>query len=91
MMSPEESHLYQVNAMLRRSITRMKRLLWVLAILFMISLVMGWGTWVSATIVAAFIWAAVKSKRLSRARREVRREIWEMNAYRDYPPHGAHE
>jgi hypothetical protein len=83
MMSPEESHLYQVNAMLRRSIAQMKRLLWVLTILFVISLVMGWGAWVSATIVAAFIWAAVKSKRLSRARREVRREIWEMNAYRD--------
>lgn len=82
MMSPEESHLYQVNAMLRRSIARMKRLLWVLTILFMISLVMGWGSWVSATIVAAFIWAAVRAKRLSRARREVRREIWEMNAYR---------
>ena len=83
MMSPEESHLYQVNAMLRRSITRAKRLLWVLAILFVISLVMGWRAWVSATIVAAFIWAAVKAKTLSRARREVRREIWEMNAYRD--------
>ena len=82
MMGPEESHLYQVNAMLRRNITRMKRLLWVLAILFVISLVMDWGAWVSATIVAAFIWAAVKLKRLSRARREVRREIWEMNAYR---------
>ena len=81
MMGPEESHLYQVNAMLRRSITRMKRLLWVLAILFMISLVMGWRAWVSATIVAAFIWAAVKA--LSRARREVRREIWEMNAHRN--------
>lgn len=83
MMGPEESHLYQVNAMLRRSITRMKRLLWVLMILFVISLVMGWIAWVSATIVAAFIWAAVKAKRLSRARREVRREIWEMNAHRN--------
>lgn len=83
MMGPEESHLYQVNAMLRRSITRMKRLLWVLMILFVISLVMGWRAWVSATIVAAFIWAAVKAKRLSRARREVRREIWEMNAHRN--------
>ena len=81
MRSPEESHLYQVNAMLRRSITRMKRLLWTLAILFMISLVMGWRAWVSATIVAAFIWAAVKAKTLSHARQEVRREIWEMNAY----------
>ena len=83
MMGPEESHLYQVNAMLRRSITRMKRLLWVLMILFVISLVMDWGAWVSTTIAAAFIWAAVKSKRLSRARREVRREIWEMNAHRN--------
>lgn len=83
MMGPEESHLYQVNAMLRRSITWMKRLLWVLAILFVISLVMGWGAWVSVTIAATFIWAAVKAKRVSRARREVRREIWEMNAYRD--------
>ena len=82
MMSPEESHLYQVNAMLRRSIARMKRLLWVLTILFVISLVMGWGSWVSATIAVAFIWVAVRAKRLSRARREVRREIWEMNAYR---------
>lgn len=82
MMGPEESHLYQVNAMLRRSITRMKRLLWVLTILFVISLVMGWGSWVSATIAVAFIWVAVRAKRLSRARREVRREIWEMNAYR---------
>lgn len=83
MMGPEESHLYQVNAMLRRSIARMKRLLWVLTVLFVISLVMGWGTWVSAAIAAVFIWAAVKSKRLSRASREVRREIWEMNAYWD--------
>lgn len=83
MMGPEESHLYQVNAMLRRSIARMKRLLWVLTVLFVISLVMGWGTWVSAAIAAVFIWAAVKSKRLSRASQEVRREIWEMNAYRD--------
>lgn len=82
MMGPEESHLYQVNAMLRRSITRAKRLLWVLAILFMISLVMGWRAWVSVAIAAAFIWAAVRAKRLSRASREVRREIWEMNAYR---------
>lgn len=82
MMGPEESHLYQVNAMLRRSIARMKRLLWVLTILFVISLVMGWGSWVSATIAVAFIWVAVRAKRLSRARREVRREIWEMNAYR---------
>ena len=81
MMSPEQSHLYQVNAMLRRSITRMKRLLWALTILFAISLVMNWGAWVSTTIAAAFIWAAVKAKRLIRARREVRREIWEMNAY----------
>lgn len=83
MMGPEESHLYQVNAMLRRSIARMKRLLWVLTVLFVISLVMGWRAWVSAAIAVAFIWAAVKSKRLSRASREVRREIWEMNAYRD--------
>lgn len=82
MMGPEESHLYQVNAMLRRSITRMKRLLWALAILFVISLVMGWGAWVSVAIAVAFIWVAVKAKRLIRARREVRREIWEMNAYR---------
>jgi hypothetical protein len=82
MMGPEQSHLYQVNAMLRRSITRMKRLLWVLAILFVISLVMDWGAWVSAAIAAAFIWASFKAKRLSLARREVRREIWEMNAYR---------
>lgn len=83
MMGPEESHLYQVNAMLRRSIARMKRLLWALTILFVISLVMGWGAWVSAAIATAFVWAAVKAKRLSRARREVRREIWEMNAYQD--------
>ena len=83
MMGPDESHLYQVNATLRRSITRMKRLLWTLAILFMISLVMDWGTWVSVAIAAAFIWAAVKAKTLSHARREVRREIWEMNAHRD--------
>ena len=83
MMGPEESHLYQVNAMLRRSIARMKRLLWALTILFVISLVMGWGTWVSAAIAVAFVWDAFKAKRLSRARREVRREIWEMNAYRD--------
>ena len=83
MMGPEQSHLYQVNATLRRSITRMKRLLWALIILFVISLVMDWGAWVSAAIAAAFIWAAVKAKRLSLARREVRREIWEMNAHRD--------
>ena len=83
MMGPEESHLYQVNAMLRRSITRAKRFLWALTVLFVISLVMGWGTWVSAAIAAVFIWAAVKSKRLSRASREGRREIWEMNAHRD--------
>ena len=83
MMGPEKSHLYQVNAMLRRSITRAKRLLGALTSLFVISLVMGWGTWVSAAIATAFVWAAVKAKRLSRARREVRREIWEMNAYRD--------
>ena len=83
MMGPEESHLYQVNAMLRRSITRAKRFLWALTVLFVISLVMGWGTWVSAAIAVAFIWAAVKSKRLSRASREVRREIWEMNAHRN--------
>ena len=83
MMGPEENHLYQVNAMLRRSITRAKRFLWALTVLFVISLVMGWGTWVSAAIAAVFIWAAVKSKRLSRASREVRREIWEMNAHRD--------
>lgn len=82
-MGPEQSHLYQVNATLRRSITRTKRLLWALIILFVISLVMDWGAWVSAAIAAAFIWAAVRAKRLSRARREVRREIWEMNAYRD--------
>ena len=55
MMGPEESHLYQVNAMLRRSIARMKRLLWALTILFVISLVMGWGAWVSAAIATAFV------------------------------------